>query len=214
MHLLIMGAPGSGKGTYCVRLKDYYGIPHISTGDMFREAIKEGTELGLQVKALIDAGNFVPDELTNAIVKERLAKDDCKKGFLLDGYPRNVAQAEELDKILEELNIRLDTALNLEMDDNRLISRIMNRRLCSSCGRGYNLLTLKPKQDGVCDICGSPLIQRKDDNVETVTNRLKIYNDHTKPLIDYYTNKKILVEVDGTVDINDVFAAIVNILGE
>ena len=144
MHLILMGAPGSGKGTYASRLKDYYGIPHISTGDMFREAIKEGTPTGLIAKELIEKGNFVPDEITIQIVKERLAKDDCKKGFLLDGFPRNAAQAEALDEILKELNISLDTALNLLMDDNRIITRVMNRRLCTKCGKGYNLLSLKP----------------------------------------------------------------------
>ena len=214
MHLIIMGAPGSGKGTYASRLKDYYGIPHISTGDMFREAIKEGTPTGLIAKNLIDNGNFVPDDITIQIVKERLAKDDCKKGFLLDGFPRNTHQAEALDEILEELNIKLDTALDLLMDDERIITRIMNRRLCSSCGKGYNLLTLKPKQDGVCDDCGSPLYQRADDNEETVRNRLNIYNAQTKPLIEYYRGKGILKSVDSDNYADIVVAEIIKILGE
>ncbi len=214
MHLIIMGAPGSGKGTYASRMKDYYGIPHISTGDMFREAIKEGTPTGLIAKNLIDNGNFVPDDITIQIVKERLAKDDCKKGFLLDGFPRNTHQAEALDEILEELNIKLDTALDLLMDDERIITRIMNRRLCSSCGKGYNLLTLKPKQDGVCDDCGSPLYQRADDNEETVRNRLNIYNAQTKPLIEYYRNKGILKSVDSDNYADIVVAEIIKILGE
>ena len=214
MHLIIMGAPGSGKGTYASRMKDYYGIPHISTGDMFREAIKEGTPTGLIAKNLIDNGNFVPDDITIQIVKERLAKDDCKKGFLLDGFPRNTHQAEALDEILEELNIKLDTALDLLMDDERIITRIMNRRLCSSCGKGYNLLTLKPKQDGVCDDCGSPLYQRADDNEETVRNRLNIYNAQTKPLIEYYRNRGILKSVDSDNYADIVVAEIIKILGE
>ncbi len=214
MHLIIMGAPGSGKGTYASRMKDYYGIPHISTGDMFREAIKEGTPTGLIAKNLIDNGNFVPDDITIQIVKERLAKDDCKKGFLLDGFPRNTHQAEALDEILEELNIKLDTALDLLMDDERIITRIMNRRLCSSCGKGYNLLTLKPKQDGVCDDCGAPLYQRADDNEETVRNRLNIYNAQTKPLIEYYRNKGILKSVDSDNYADIVVAEIIKILGE
>ena len=214
MHLIIMGAPGSGKGTYASRLKDYYGIPHISTGDMFREAIKEGTPTGLIAKNLIDNGNFVPDDITIQIVKERLAKDDCKKGFLLDGFPRNTHQAEALDEILEELNIKLDTALDLLMDDERIITRIMNRRLCSSCGKGYNLLTLKPKQDGVCDDCGSPLYQRADDNEETVRNRLNIYNAQTKPLIEYYRGRGILKSVDSDNYADIVVAEIIKILGE
>ena len=214
MHLIIMGAPGSGKGTYASRMKDYYGIPHISTGDMFREAIKEGTPTGLIAKNLIDNGNFVPDDVTIQIVKERLAKDDCKKGFLLDGFPRNTHQAEALDEILEELNIKLDTALDLLMDDERIITRIMNRRLCSSCGKGYNLLTLKPKQDGVCDDCGAPLYQRADDNEETVRNRLNIYNAQTKPLIEYYRNKGILKSVDSDNYADIVVAEIIKILGE
>ena len=214
MHLIIMGAPGSGKGTYASRMKDYYGIPHISTGDMFREAIKEGTPTGLIAKNLIDNGNFVPDDITIQIVKERLAKDDCKKGFLLDGFPRNTHQAEALDEILEELNIKLDTALDLLMDDERIITRIMNRRLCSSCGKGYNLLTLKPKQDGVCDDCGAPLYQRADDNEETVRNRLNIYNAQTKPLIEYYRNKGILKSVDSDNYADIIVAEIIKILGE
>lgn len=214
MHLIIMGAPGSGKGTYASRLKDYYGIPHISTGDMFREAIKEGTPTGLIAKNLIDNGNFVPDDITIQIVKERLAKDDCKKGFLLDGFPRNTHQAEALDELLKELDIKLDTALDLLMDDERIITRIMNRRLCSSCGKGYNLLTLKPKQDGVCDDCGSPLYQRADDNEETVRNRLNIYNAQTKPLIEYYRGKGILKSVDSDNYADIVVAEIIKILGE
>ena len=212
MHLILLGAPGSGKGTYASRLKDYYGIPHISTGDMFREAIKEGTPTGLIAKDLIEKGNFVPDEITIQIVKDRLSKDDCKKGFLLDGFPRNAAQAEALDEILKELNLSLDTALNLLMDDNRIISRVMNRRLCTKCGKGYNLLTLKPKKEGVCDDCGSPLYQRADDNEETVANRLNIYNAQTKPLIEYYRGTGILKEVDSDNYADIVVKEIIKIL--
>ena len=196
MHLIIMGAPGSGKGTAAVDLIKVYGIPHISTGDMFREAIKNQTELGVLAKSLIDNGKFVPDEITCGLVKERLAKPDCQKGFLLDGFPRNLNQAIELEKILKELNLKLDAVINLEIDHDTIVTRIVNRRLCSSCGESYNLITMKPKKDGICDKCGSPLIQRKDDNEETIKTRLAIYGEQTEPLIKYYKEKNLLLSVD------------------
>lgn len=204
MHLIIMGAPGSGKGTAAVDLIQIYGIPHISTGDMFREAIKNQTELGKIAKSLIDNGKFVPDEITCGLVKERLSKADCVKGFLLDGFPRNLNQASELEKILKELNLKLDAVINLEVDNDLVVQRIVNRRLCSKCGASYNLVTMKPKVDGICDECGSPLIQRKDDNEETIKSRLNVYNEQTKPLIEYYTNNELIVNLNGEGEAKEV----------
>lgn len=209
MHLLIMGAPGSGKGTCAVELKSFYGIPHISTGEIFRKAISDKTPLGIIAQGLIDEGHFVPDDITNQIVKERLSEDDCKKGFLLDGYPRNLVQAEALSKMLKELNIELDAAIDLEIDDQVIVERIVNRRLCSKCGKGYNLISIPPKQAGICDDCGSPLYQRKDDNVETIKERIAVYNEQTLPIISYYKNLGILVSINGNQNINDVVDEII-----
>ncbi len=209
MHLLIMGAPGSGKGTYASRIKDYFGIPHISTGDMFREAMKNETPTGLLAKSYIDKGMLVPDEVTNQLVKERLSMSDCKKGFLLDGYPRNLEQAEELNKILNELNIKLTAAINLQIDNEKIITRIVNRRMCTNCGKGYNLISLKPKKENICDDCGAALYQRKDDNVETISNRLSVYNMQTKPLIAYYENMGIIMNIDSDNTIEKVVENIV-----
>lgn len=209
MHLLIMGAPGSGKGTCAVELKSFYGIPHISTGEIFRKAISDKTPLGIIAQGLIDEGHFVPDDITNQIVKERLSEDDCKKGFLLDGYPRNLVQAEALSKMLKELNIELDAAIDLEIDDQVIVERIVNRRLCSKCGKGYNLISIPPKQAGICDDCGSPLYQRKDDNVETIKERIAVYNEQTLPIISYYKNLGILVSINADQNINDVVSDIV-----
>ena len=204
MRFLIMGAPGAGKGTYAEGISKFFSIPHISTGDIFRQAIKDETELGKLAKSFIDKGFLVPDEVTNEIVKERLQKEDCKNGFLLDGYPRNLDQAEVFDKMLKDLNIKLDAAINLLVSDDLIVSRIVNRRLCPTCGKGYNLLTLKPKVEGICDNCGSTLYQRKDDNEETIKSRLAIYNEQTKPLIEYYTNKKEIVNLNGEGEAQEV----------
>lgn len=208
MHLLIMGAPGSGKGTCAVELKSFYGIPHISTGEIFRKAISDKTPLGVIAQELIDNGHFVPDDITNQIVKERLSKEDCKHGFLLDGYPRNLAQAEALSEMLKDLNIKLDAAIDLEIEDQAIVNRIVNRRLCSKCGKGYNLISIPPKQEGICDDCKSPLYQRKDDNVETIKERIAVYNEQTKPIISYYKNLGILVSVNADQEINDVIESI------
>jgi len=199
-----MGAPGAGKGTYADGISKYFGIPHISTGDIFRQAIKEGTPMGVLAKGFIDQGHLVPDDVTNCIVKERLLKEDCKYGFLLDGYPRNIYQAESFSQILKDMNISLTSVINLVVSDNLIVSRIVNRRLCPTCGRGYNLLTLKPKQEGICDDCGSTLYQRKDDNEETIQERLDIYNEQTKPLIDYYTKENLLINLSGEGEANAV----------
>ena len=208
MHLLIMGAPGSGKGTCAVELKEFYSIPHISTGEMFRKAIQEKTPIGVIAQQLIEDGHFVPDDITNQIVKERLSLDDCKKGFLLDGYPRNLQQAHALSEILNELNIKLDAAINLEIEDQVVFDRIVNRRLCSKCGKGYNLISIPPKKEGICDDCNSPLYQRKDDNYETIKERLAVYSEQTKPILAYYEKLGILVSVNGDQPIDKVVSDI------
>lgn len=209
MHLIIMGAPGSGKGTYAKVLKDIFAVPHISTGEMFRKAIKEGSELGKLAQSLIDKGNFVPDDITNKLVKQRLAEEDCKKGFLLDGYPRNLDQAKAFTEILKELNIDLDAVINLNVEDDEIVKRIVNRRLCSNCGQGYNIITLPPKVEGVCDLCNSPLYTRADDNEETVKIRLTVYNNQTKPLVEYYEALNKIVNINSNQEIELVIKEIV-----
>ena len=212
MRLLIMGAPGAGKGTYAEGISKYFGIPHISTGDIFRQAMQEETPMGILAKSFIDKGHLVPDDVTNEIVKERIQKADCLDGFLFDGYPRTIKQAEEFDKILKELDIKLDVVVNLLVDEDLIISRIINRRLCPNCGKGYNIVTLKPKKDGVCDDCCVELYQRKDDNVETVKSRLSVYNEQTKPLIQYYSKQNIILNINGEGDAkavtNEIIAAV------
>lgn len=197
MRCLIMGAPGAGKGTYAEGICEYFSIPHISTGDIFRQAMQEETPMGLLAKSYIDQGHLVPDDVTNQIIKERLLKSDCLDGFLLDGYPRTIAQADCFGAMLKEMNLKLDFVINLVVSDDLIVSRIVNRRLCPTCGKGYNLLTLKPKKDGFCDVCGSALYQRKDDNEETIKARLTVYNEQTKPLIDYYTNEGNILNLNG-----------------
>ena len=185
MRLLIMGRPGAGKGTQASNIKEYYGIPHISTGDMFRAAIKEGTELGKLAESYMKQGALVPDEVTIGIVKERLLKEDCKKGFLLDGFPRTVSQAESLDSFMKENGITLDAVLDVNVDQNILIRRIVGRRICKTCGATYHIEFNKPKVDGICDVCGSPLTQRPDDTIETAGSRLDVYDKQTAPLLAY-----------------------------
>jgi adenylate kinase len=204
-----MGAPGSGKGTYAKMLKDIFAVPHISTGEMFRKAIKEGSELGKLAQSLIDKGNFVPDDITNKLVKQRLAEEDCKKGFLLDGYPRNLDQAKAFTEILKELNIDLDAVINLNVEDDEIVKRIVNRRLCSNCGQGYNIITIPPKVEGVCDLCNSPLYTRADDNEETVKIRLTVYNNQTKPLVEYYEALNKIVHINSNQEIELVIKEIV-----
>lgn len=209
MHLIIMGAPGSGKGTYAKILKDIFAVPHISTGEMFRKAISEGTELGKLAQSLIDKGNFVPDDITNKLVKQRLTEEDCKNGFLLDGYPRNLEQAKAFTEILKELNIELDAVINLNIEDDEIVKRIVNRRLCTKCGQGYNVVTMPPKHEGICDLCNSPLYTRADDNEETVKIRLTVYNDQTKPLVEYYEALNQLLNIDSNQEIEKVVKTIV-----
>ena len=206
MHILLMGPPGAGKGTQAANLVKEFGIPHISTGDMFR-AVKEGTELGLQAKACMDAGKLVPDEVTIGIVKERLAKPDCKKGFILDGFPRTVEQADALTGILKELGLSLTAALNITVPAADLIERAVGRRICKSCGATYHVKFNPPQKAGVCDTCAGDLYQRADDSEETMKNRLSVYEAQTKPLIAYYEKAGVYKEIDGRQAIDDVKAA-------
>ncbi|MBP5445763.1 MAG: adenylate kinase [Acholeplasmatales bacterium] len=210
--MLIMGPPGAGKGTQAEKIIEYYGIPHISTGDMFRAAISNKTEVGLIAKKYIDAGNLVPDEVTVGIVKERLSNPDCKNGFLLDGFPRDLKQAEMFSDMLKELDIKLDLVLNIHVDSEKLINRIIGRRICPNCGRTYHITYNKPLKEGICDECGSTLIQRKDDNVETVKNRLDVYAQKTEPLINYY--KDLVYNVDGDRDVDVIFNDIKKVIGD
>ena len=214
MCLLIMGAPGAGKGTQAALIKEAYNIKHISTGDMFRKAISEKTPTGIEAKSYIDQGKLVPDSVTNKLVRERLSEKDCENGFLLDGYPRNLAQAEELDKILKDLGIKLDAVINVSVDDNFLIERITGRRTCTKCGASYHVSFNKPKVEGICDECGSILIQRPDDSEETIKNRLSVYYEKTKPVLDYYEAQNIVKNVDGIGEINEIFEKIKKELGE
>lgn len=210
MNIVIMGAPGSGKGTQSVRIIEKYNIPHISTGDMFREAMKNETEMGKKAKSFIDQGKLVPDDVTCGIVAERLSMDDCKNGFLLDGFPRTINQANELDNILKNLNKKVDVAINLEVPREVLIERLISRRICSQCGASYNLIFNPPKKENICDLCGGELYQRSDDNLESAETRLATYETETKPLIKYYKDKHVLHDINGYEDIDDVFNNIVN----
>lgn len=204
-NIILMGPPGAGKGTLAKQLMKAFELVHISTGDMFREAIKAGTELGKLAKSFIDHGDLVPDDVTIGIVKERLSQDDCKNGFLLDGFPRTLAQANALSEISESINRPIDVVVNLDCDNKELIRRICGRRVCKKCGAPYHIETMKPKVDGVCDICGSPLVQRADDNEEALTVRLKHYVEETKPLLDYYEEKGLLKNFNSLKGSKEVF---------
>lgn len=208
MRIILMGPPGAGKGTQAEKLIDLYQIPHISTGDMFRKAQKDGTELGLKAKSYMDQGQLVPDEVTVGIVKERLAETDCKDGFLLDGFPRTVQQADALDTILSELEMSLDCVVNIEVDKAFLVDRLTGRRVCRACGATYHIANKAPKVEGVCDKCGGELYQRGDDTIETVSNRLDVYAAQTAPLIDYYKSKGIMSSIDGSKSMEKVLADI------
>lgn len=205
MNLILMGLPGAGKGTQAEKINEQYNIPHISTGDMFRLAIKEGTELGNKAKAYMDQGELVPDEVTIGIVKERLSKDDCKDGFLLDGFPRTIAQAEALQSLLSEMKESIDYCLHVDVPEKELVERLTGRRICPTCGATYHVLYNPPKEDGICDRDGSELIQREDDQADTVKKRLNVNIEQTKPLLDFYEEKGCLVTVDGDQEIDQVF---------
>ncbi len=212
MQLLLMGPPGAGKGTQAAELVKKFNIPHISTGDMFRAAVKEGTELGKKAKAVMDAGGLVPDEITIGIVKERLTKEDCKKGFILDGFPRTVEQADALTKILNDLGMKLTRVLNIHVPFEDLIERAVGRRICKQCGATYHIKFNPTKKANACDECGGELYQRKDDNEETMKNRLSAYENSTKPLIDYYKKADLYTEIDGRQPIDKVTEDLVSVL--
>ena len=213
MKIIMLGAPGAGKGTQAKQIAAKYQIPHISTGDIFRANIKNGTELGKKAKTYMDQGLLVPDELVCDLVVDRVQQDDCKKGYILDGFPRTIPQAESLDAALSRLGEAVDYAINVEVPDENIVKRMGGRRACVGCGATYHLVYAAPKKEGICDNCGAELILRDDDKPETVQKRLGVYHEQTQPLIDYYTKKGILKEVDGTMDMGDVFKAIVEILG-
>jgi adenylate kinase len=212
MNIVFLGPPGAGKGTQAKILIERYGIPQISTGDMLREHRAKGTELGKKAQEYMDKGQLVPDEIILGMVKERLSQPDCQKGFILDGFPRTVAQAEALDKLLEEMGKKLDFALALIVPDELLIERLTGRRTCKSCGMMYHIKYKPPKVDNKCDVCGGELYQRPDDNEETVRNRLKVYHESTAPLIEYYRKKGILREIDGGKSIEEITQQIIQIL--
>lgn len=212
MNILFMGPPGAGKGTQAERIVAQFGIPHISTGDAFRAAMREGTPIGLKAKEYIDQGLLVPDDVTVGIVRERLAQPDCEQGFLLDGFPRTLAQAEALDEILEQLNRKLNHVIDLSVDRNLLLARLTGRRICKSCGATYHVMFNPPKQEGVCDKCQGELYQRSDDSEEKVGTRLDEYINKTAPLLEYYKNKGLLRQVDGEKEIDTVTSEIVSLL--
>ena len=212
MKIIMLGAPGAGKGTQAKMIAEKFGIPHISTGDIFRANIKNGTELGKKAKEYMDKGQLVPDELTVEILLDRVAADDCKNGYVLDGFPRTIPQADVLDKELTKLGDKVDFAINVDVPDENIVRRMSGRRACLKCGATYHIEHSPPKQEGICDKCGSELVQRDDDKPETVQNRLSVYHEQTQPLIDYYNKKNILKSVDGTKDMQEVFSDIVNIL--
>lgn len=213
MKIIMLGAPGAGKGTQAKMIAEKYSVPHISTGDIFRANIKNGTELGMEAKRYMDQGQLVPDELTVKILLDRVAQEDCKNGYVLDGFPRTIPQAEVLDKALTELGDSVDFAIDVDVPDENIINRMGGRRACVTCGATYHIKHVPPKTEGICDKCGAELILRDDDKPETVKKRLDVYHAQTQPLIDYYTAKGILHTVDGTVDMMDVFASIVELLG-
>ena len=212
--IIMLGAPGAGKGTQAKQIAAKYGIPHISTGDIFRANIKNGTELGKKAKEYMDQGLLVPDELTCDLVMDRISQEDCKDGFVLDGFPRTIPQAEALDAALEKKGDKMDYAIDIEVEDENIIRRMSGRRACLNCGATYHVVTIPPKKEGICDVCGRELVLRDDDQPETVKKRLDVYHEQTQPLIDYYKKQNILKSVNGMEPMETVFANIVAILGE
>lgn len=213
-NIILMGPPGAGKGTNAKRIASHYGIPHISTGDMFREAIKNKTPLGELANKYISQGLLVPDDVTIGLVKERISLDDCKNGFLLDGFPRSLPQAEALTSIGEEISRPINYVINIVVPESILVDRISGRRVCKTCGAPYHIRNMKPKVEGICDLCGGELVQRKDDNEETLKARLHEYHKMTEPLIAYYKNLGVVYDVDGTKDLDELSKDIAKILGE
>jgi len=214
LRTVLLGPPGAGKGTQAAKIVEKYNIPHISTGDIFRENIKNGTELGKKAKEYMDKGELVPDDLVIDLATDRLLADDCKNGFLLDGFPRTVYQAEKLDEFLEAHGQKLDTVIDIEVEKEELITRLTGRRVCKACGASFHVVNIPPKKEGICDICGAELVQRADDTVETVENRIEVYNQQTMPLVGYYSEAGNIVTIDGALPLDDVFAEIVKALGE
>lgn len=212
-RLVLLGPPGAGKGTQAVKISEKYRIPHISTGDIFRKNVKEGTLLGKKAKEYMDKGELVPDELVVELVKDRLNEDDCREGFLLDGFPRTVFQAEELDKYLKDKGIAVDKVIDIDVDEDVLLERMIGRRVCRQCGSPYHVKNMPPKKEGVCDICGGEVYQRADDTEETVRNRFLVYQKQTKPLIEYYEKAGNIVHIEGTGGLDTVFESIVSALG-
>ncbi len=213
MKIIMLGAPGAGKGTQAKQIAGKYSIPHISTGDIFRANIKNGTELGKKAKEYMDQGLLVPDELTCDLVVDRIGRDDCKNGFVLDGFPRTIPQAEALTDALNKLGEKMDYAIDVDVPDENIVKRMSGRRACLDCGATYHVVSIPPKKEGICDACGNKLVLRDDDKPETVQKRLDVYHEQTQPLIDYYKKAGILKSVDGTQPMEDVFAEIVKILG-
>lgn len=214
LRTVLLGPPGAGKGTQAVRIVEKYNVPHISTGDIFRENIKNGTELGKKAQEYMNKGELVPDDLVIEIATTRLLADDCKNGFLLDGFPRTVYQAEKLDAFLEEHGMKLDKVIDIEVEKEELITRLTGRRVCKACGASYHVVNIPPKTEGICDNCGGELFQRADDTVETVENRIAVYIEQTMPLVDYYTNAGNIAVIDGALPLDTVFDAIVEAIGE
>lgn len=213
MQLVLLGPPGAGKGTQAVKLAEKYHIPHISTGDIFRMNIKEGTALGEKVKGYLDRGELVPDEMVLELIKDRLGEDDCKNGFLLDGFPRTVFQAEKFDEYLMQKGLGITKVININVSEEVLMERMSGRRVCKNCGATYNTKNMPPKKDGICDLCGGEVYQRVDDKEETVRNRFEIYECQTKPLVEYYERTGNILHLDGTIGLENVFAAIVAAVG-
>ena len=212
MNIIMLGAPGAGKGTQAAMIAEKYGIPHISTGDIFRMNIKENTELGQKAKVYIDRGDLVPDELTTNLVSDRIRKPDCEKGFILDGFPRTINQAECLDKELQELGLRIDYAIDVDVPDEVIVGRMSGRRFCPDCNAIYHMVTHRPKKDGICDRCGAKLVFREDDAPETVQKRLDVYHAQTEPLIRFYGDRDLLETLDGTRNPEEVFRDIMTLL--
>jgi adenylate kinase len=214
MNLILLGPPGAGKGTQATRIIRKYDIPHISTGDIFRKNIKEGTALGKKAQEYMNKGELVPDDLVIEIATTRLLEDDCKKGFLLDGFPRTVYQAEKLDEFLATYGNKIDKVLDIAVEKEELMVRLIGRRVCRACGATFHVVNMPPAKEGVCDVCGGELYQRSDDTEATVTNRIEVYNSQTMPLVDYYAGKGNIAHIDGAAGLDNVFTAIVSVLGE